>query len=81
MRRHRLRHHTSPSPQPHPTMSRVASVQFKVGTTNIGAAITLPPYTTAWDSTGVTDGTYTLYAVAKDTSGNYATIERECDGK
>jgi len=51
----------------------VANVQFKVGTTNIGSAITSSPYTSTWDSTGISDGTYTLYAVAEDTSGNYAT--------
>ncbi len=51
----------------------VANVQFKVGSANIGSAITSSPYTTIWDSTGVADGTYTLYAVAEDTSGNYAT--------
>src|SRR6185437_4557096 len=51
----------------------VASVQFKVDSTNIGSAITSSPYTTTWNSTGVSDGTHTLYAVAEDTSGNYAT--------
>jgi hypothetical protein len=51
----------------------VANVQFKVEGTNIGSAITLSPYTTTWISTGVADGSHTLYAVAEDTSGNYAT--------
>ena len=51
----------------------VANVQFKVDGTNTGAAITSSPYTTAWNSTGVSDGSHTLYAVAKDTSGSYAT--------
>jgi len=51
----------------------VANVQFKVDTANIGPAITSSPYTTSWNSTGVSDGSHTLYAVAEDTSGNYAT--------
>ena len=51
----------------------IANVQFKVDGTNVGSAITSSPYTTTWNSTGVSDGTHTLYAVAKDTSGNYAT--------
>jgi hypothetical protein len=51
----------------------VANVQFKVDGTNIGSAITARPYTTTWNSTGVTDGSHTLQAVARDTSGNYAT--------
>jgi hypothetical protein len=51
----------------------VANVQFEVDGTNIGSAITSSPYTTTWNSTTTTDGTHTLYAVAEDTSGNYAT--------
>ena len=51
----------------------VISVQFKVDGTNIGGAITSSPYTTTWNSTGVSDGSHTLYAVARDTSNNYAT--------
>jgi hypothetical protein len=51
----------------------VATVQFIVGGKNIGAAVTSPPYATVWDSTRVSDGSYTLYAVARDTSGNYKT--------
>jgi hypothetical protein len=51
----------------------VANVQFKVDGTNIGSAITSSPYTMTWNSMGVSDGSHTLYAVAEDTSGNYAT--------
>ena len=51
----------------------VANVQFKVDGTNIRSAITSSPYTTTWNSAGVSDGSHTLYAVAEDTSGNYAT--------
>jgi peptidoglycan hydrolase-like protein with peptidoglycan-binding domain len=51
----------------------VAKVQFEVGSTNIGTAATSSPYTTMWNSKGVSDGSYTLYAVAENTSGYYAT--------
>ena len=51
----------------------IASVQFEVGSTNIGAAVTSSPYATTWNSTGVSDGSYTLYAVAENTAGYYAT--------
>ena len=51
----------------------VANVQFIIGGKNVGSAPTSPPYATVWDSTTVTDGSYTLYAVAQDTSGNYNT--------
>jgi hypothetical protein len=51
----------------------VASVQFKVDGGNLGSAITNSPYTANWNSTSAGDGVHTLYAVAKDTSGNYAT--------
>ena len=51
----------------------VAQVQFIIHGRNLGSPITATPYTTIWNSTEIADGTYTLYAVAKDTSGNYAT--------
>ena len=51
----------------------ISSVQFEVDGTDIGSAISSSPYTTTWNSQGVSDGTHTLYAVAEDTSGNYAT--------
>jgi hypothetical protein len=51
----------------------VANVQFEVDGTNIGSASTSSPYTTTWNSAGVPDGSHTLYAVAEDASGNYAT--------
>ena len=50
----------------------IANVQFYVGTTSI-ASISSSPYTTTWNSTTTADGTYTLYAAAEDSSGNYAT--------
>jgi hypothetical protein len=51
----------------------VANVQFNVDGSNIGSAVASSPYTTTWNSTGVADGSHTLYAIAQDTSGNYAT--------
>jgi hypothetical protein len=51
----------------------VANVQFIVAGKYVGPAVLSPPYTTVWDSTTVADGSYTVYAVAQDTSGNYGT--------
>jgi hypothetical protein len=58
----------------------VANVQFIVAGNdiaplqrNVGPVLMSPPYTTVWDSTTVADGSYALYAVAQDTSGNYGT--------
>lgn len=51
----------------------VTGVQFKVGDTNQGSEDTTSPYTTTWDTTAISDGAYTLHAVARDPSGNYAT--------
>lgn len=51
----------------------VASVQFIIDGKYIGPPITAPPYTTTWNSTGVADGSRTIYAVGRDTFGNYGT--------
>ena len=51
----------------------VASVQFKVGTTNIGSADTTAPYSVPWNTTAVTNGNYSLTAVARDAAGNTVT--------
>lgn len=48
----------------------VASVQFTLDGTNLGAADTTAPYGIAWDSTTVANGAHVLAAVATDTSGN-----------
>jgi hypothetical protein len=48
----------------------VANVQFFLAGKKIGSAVTSPPYATVWDSMTVADGSYTLYVVAQDTSGN-----------
>jgi hypothetical protein len=51
----------------------VVGVQFKQGTTNIGAEDTTAPYLVSWDSTTVANGSYTLTAVARDAAGNSTT--------
>jgi hypothetical protein len=51
----------------------VANVQFRVDGVAIGSAVTASPYATTWDSAGVVDGSHLLWAVAQDTSGNFAT--------
>jgi hypothetical protein len=48
-------------------------VQFKVDGTNLGFEVTTSPYTTSWDSTKVANGSHTITAVARDTSGNTTT--------
>lgn len=51
----------------------VVGVQFRVGTTSIGAEDTSSPYAATWNSTAVADGSYTLSAVVRDGAGNFAT--------
>jgi hypothetical protein len=51
----------------------VASVQFQVDGTAVGAPITQAPYTMSWDSTTVANGSHSISAVATDTGGNTAT--------
>jgi hypothetical protein len=51
----------------------VASVQFKVDNTNLGAAVLSAPYSTALSTTTLTSGNHILTAVATDTSGNATT--------
>jgi hypothetical protein len=55
----------------------VGGVQFQLGGQNIGAAITTPSpltkYTLSWDSRTMPNGTYTLTAMARDTSSHATT--------
>ena len=51
----------------------VVGVQFKQGTTNIGAEDTSAPYAVSWNTTTVANGPYTLTAVARDAGGNTTT--------
>ncbi len=47
----------------------VAGVQFKVDNTNFGAEDTSAPYNINWNTVGLSNGTHTIAAVARDTSG------------
>jgi hypothetical protein len=51
----------------------VASVQFQVDGSAVGAPITQSPYSMSWDSTTVANGTHSISAVATDTAGNTTT--------
>ncbi len=51
----------------------VASVQFRVGSVNLGAPDTAPPYATVWNTTLLVNGSQAISAVATDSFGNVAT--------
>lgn len=55
----------------------VAGVTFYYDGTQIGSEVTATTsadtYSATWDTTGIADAVYTLTAVVRDTSGNYAT--------
>src|SRR2546427_2590199 len=51
----------------------VAGVQFKMDGVNLGAEVTLAPYSVSWNTTLATSGTHSLTAVARDAAGNTAT--------
>ncbi len=51
----------------------VAGVTFYVDSIKQGSEITSGPYQFTWDTTSATAGSHTLFAVARDTSNNYAT--------
>lgn len=53
--------------------SGLAVVQLKVNGQNQGAEVTTAPYTIAWNTADVTNGTYLLTATARDNAGNTAT--------
>lgn len=48
----------------------VTGVQFKLDGSNLGAEDTTSPYSITWDSTGASDGSHALTAVARDSAGN-----------
>src|SRR5271166_172862 len=50
----------------------VASVQFTLDGNNLGSPVTTAPYSLSWDTTTATNGSHTLGAIARDTSGNQA---------
>ncbi|TMQ28485.1 MAG: hypothetical protein E6K82_00135 [Candidatus Rokuibacteriota bacterium] len=51
----------------------VAGVKFLADGAPIGAELTSAPYSVAWDTTSVADGSHTLTAVARDAAGNTTT--------
>lgn len=51
----------------------VAGVQFSLNGTPVGSAISVPPYTYAWNASAAAPGTYAIAAVARDAAGNTAT--------
>lgn len=53
--------------------SGVAGVKFYVDGTLQGSEDTVSPYGVVWNSTATTSGVHTVFAVARDTSNNYAT--------
>ena len=48
----------------------VVSVRYKMNGTLLGAVVTTPPFSLAWDTTATADGAYTIKAVARDAAGN-----------
>lgn len=50
----------------------VVSVQFKMDGSNIGPAVTTPPYTINWNTSTVGNGLHALTAEARDAAGNGA---------
>src|SRR5207249_2232181 len=51
----------------------VAGVQFKLDGANLGAEVSVPPYTVVWPTTLVPNGTHRLAAMAHDAAGNTRT--------
>jgi len=51
----------------------VVGVQFKLDGTNLSTEDTSSPYSISWNSTSVSNGSYSLTAVARDATGNQGT--------
>lgn len=51
----------------------VVGVQFQLDGNNLGSEDTSSPYSTTWNTSGVSNGTHTLTAVARDAAGNTKT--------
>ncbi|MCU1259813.1 MAG: hypothetical protein JWO80_2698, partial [Bryobacterales bacterium] len=51
----------------------VAGVQFLLDSSNLGAEVTTPPYSIAWNSTLTANGPHTVSATARDAAGNRTT--------
>ena len=52
------------------SVNGVAGVQFQVDGQNQGSEITGSPYSTTWNTSGVTAGSHTITAIARDRGGN-----------
>jgi hypothetical protein len=51
----------------------VAGVQFQLDGANLGAEATSAPYSVAWNTITIGDGSHTLTAIARDAAGNQTT--------
>jgi len=51
----------------------VASVQFQIDGSNLGAALTGSPYSTTWNSLNTLNGSHTLTAIVTDSLGQHKT--------
>lgn len=51
----------------------VTSVQFTVDGASLGSPDTRSPYSTTWSTTGASNGSHTLRAIARDAAGNSTT--------
>ena len=51
----------------------VAGVQFKLDGVNLGAEVSVAPYSFSWNTTTAPNGTHTLTAVARDAANNTTT--------
>ena len=51
----------------------VVGVKFRVNGTDVGSEDTTSPYSVAWNTTSLANGTYTITAVARDAAGNTTT--------
>jgi hypothetical protein len=51
----------------------VVGVQFQVDGVSLGAELTAAPYSIAWTTTSVADGSHAVTAIARDAAGNVAT--------
>jgi Bacterial Ig domain/Right handed beta helix region len=51
----------------------IAGVQFRLDGANLGAEVTVAPYSVTWSTTSVSNGSHTLAAIARDAAGNQAT--------
>jgi hypothetical protein len=54
----------------------VVGVQFKLDGANVGSEDTTAPYSVAWNTAAVTNGSHTVTAVARDAAGNSASSQR-----